>query len=774
MKIAVFESPSDKRVQPVDLAWADLGKALADCNFTACNPCPGKNCDSKKGRAWSPVIHVEGADRHVDAQVASITAAVYDLDSPGEVAMAVMARALEGTEYLAHETHTGGSYRLVIALTSEIPAGDWPAVWPAIAARFAIPGDLKCGNPSRIYFTPSRPQGQSFAFFEGGGLPLDWRALDLISPAGAAGAAAQFREAARRQVARSVDPDDPAHFASGPVDLEELRRTVGALRRPESRDLLDTILGGRRLTESYPVDVGSRDDAINRAVSLLASAPLAKPYACETVIALLHGSIRAMDLEPEGIDHWLELARQKYRRAAGRRLERDAVKSADRVAILKILGQLPGDAPDADVDWRKRLLYLLDKDGSPTGLRAIGWNANLIARNDPAWKGSLRFNAITKEIDVFGGCLLHVPRASLDVEAANWLASSEYRLFLGSHEVGEQILAVARAQEYDPLRDWLTSVKWDQQDRVTDFFTDYLGAEGNAEHMRAISRCFLISCVARAMSPGCEVHTVPILIGKQGAGKSRSLRALGAPYFTDSKLNLKDKDSRILAASSWIIELAELAAVRGADIETIKAFISQAEDRVRPPYGRVHETFKRRCVYVGTTNEDEVLSDWTGNRRWWPIRVAECNVEGVRRDRDQIFAQALAMYRAGVQWHLTPAEAHLAEDIASDFKRAGARAEQILAWFALRAPHERPSELTTFDLLNTVLGVPSSQITAGMAFEIGRAAREVGFTKHRRRQGGSLLWVYRLPESIRLMPTQARPTAVEMVTNAEATSEVSK
>jgi predicted P-loop ATPase len=671
-----------------------------------------------------------------------------------------LAKSLDGYAYFMHQTHRGNGYRLVMPLAEEVPHDDWRGVWGGIADKFKLPKDATCVNESRLYYCPTRPVGSEFACYEGEGQALAWREIDPVFPAGIESAVA----ALTGTIVATLDPADPRNLRpAGDVDLEELRRAVASMRRAESRAVLDTILSGRKLAEP-----GFRDTALNQACSLLATAPQGKPYPAETVVALLHGSIQAMDCEPEGLDHWLEEARKKYLRACARRLEKDAHTDAEQAELMRVLGVEPGKVVEGtSEEWRRGLIYTLNQNGEPGGLRVIGANANLIMRNDVNWKGFLRFNEITREIDITGGCLLGKPKATLDTEAANWLARSEYKLYLGSREAGEQMIAIARECSYDPLRDWLEGLSWDGVDRVTNFFADYFGAVGDAEHLRAVSKCFLISCIARAMEPGCEVHTVPILVGGQGVGKSRSVKALGQPYFTDTGLNIGDKDSRMLIASKWIVELAELASVREMNIEKVKNFVTIAADDFRPPYGRVMESFKRRCVFVGTTNEDEVLTDWTGQRRWWPIRVSKADVNRIRADRDQILAQALVMYRAGEHWYLTDEEAARAEQQASGFKRSSARGEQILAWFAAKEPRERPSELTVFELLNNVLGVPSSNISTQQSMDVGHAARELGFTKHRKSQGGRLVWVYRTPKAIMEMPRDAKPSSVEPVPDKE-------
>jgi hypothetical protein len=762
MKIALLSGlavSSETEAVEIEIEWSALVGSLREPTFTACAPCPGKSCPQKAGRAWLPARLITSPCKRLDANIAAVTLAVFDLDDPTPEQMGRLAQALDGYRYVCHQTHRGAGYRLILPLAAEVPAPQWRSVWKAIATWFEIPADPACINESRLYYSPTRPAGSEYQIFTGEGMDLDWTILEAPQVS-----AETYSKAIAATSAAKTDPADAANLREGPLDLAELRRAVSAMRRPESRELLDTVLSGRALAP-----VGQRDTVIQKAVSLLATAVLGKPYPAEAILALLHGSIRAMDCEPEGLDHWLEIARLKYLRAVGRRLERDAASDADRVALMKVLGQTPAALP-AGEDWRKGLLYIVGRDGAPTGLRAIGANANLIMHRDPKWHGTLRFNEVTREIDVSGGPLAGKPKATLDTEAANWLARSEYGLFLASRDVGEQMLALARERAYDPLREWLEGLTWDGTDRVVNFFRDYFGAEGDEAHLMAIAQAFLISCVARAMKPGCEVHTVPILIGPQGAGKSRGLKALGQPFFTDSGLVIGDKDSRMLIASRWIVELAELASVRNADIEKVKSFVSLARDDFRPPYGRVTESFERRCVFVGSTNDDEVLSDWTGNRRWWPMRIRSgftIDVDKITRDRDQIFAQALVMYRAGQRWHLTDEEACRAEREALGFRKVSVRAEQILAWFAGRAPNDRPREMTTFDLLSLVLGVPSGSITAQQSVEVGHAARELGFTKHRRVQGGKAIWIYRVPESICLMAREEKPKSVSLVAVSE-------
>lgn len=772
--ISLFSSELDNQPNELEIAWEDLVRSLGDCTYTDCHPCRGHDCEAKKGRAWAPVKY-NGTRSNQNA--IEVTHGVFDLDNTLPHQLAEIGQRLDGTAYVCHLTHSGTGYRLVIPFSRPVPASKWAEVWPALVEKFNLPADAHRKDLAGLYFVPSRAKGLKFEIYTGIGKPFDVDSLDLMLPAGPTSVLMTFQTGVQHDAQVRADPHDERNYRSGSIDLEELRRAVRAMRRPESRLLLDTILGGRRLTEQHDQDVGHRDSEILRATGLLACAPIGKPYPVRTVMALLEPCIRAMDCQPEGLDHWLNVARDKYLKQVGQRLERDVRSEADKAAILKVIGKEPGKVVEgSEDDWRRGLIYMVDAKGEPAGLRQIGANANLILENDVDWRDTLRWNDVTKEITVHGGPAMHMPKACLDVEISNFLARAEYRLFMNSFAVGEQVLAVARRHSYDPIRDYLLSLKWDGQKRIRGFFRTHMGAAGDSLHIDNVSQAFLISCAARGLSPGCEVQTVPILQGNQGCGKSRSLRALGGEFFTDTKLKIQDKDSRILAAQSWIIELAELASIRNADIDEVKAFVSQRDDKLRPPYGKVHELFQRHCVFVGSVNPDDFLNDWTGNRRWWPVHVTSCDVERIKADRDQLFAEAVVMYQAGEKWHLTGDDAERAEKIAMGFMRKSIRTEQLLQWFAIKKREDRPTELTSFDMAHTVFGVPAERIGTGVQMECAKVAAELKMKKFRRRMGGTgkQIWLWEVPKEILEMKQGAKPNVpVALIEGAKVTEEVS-
>jgi predicted P-loop ATPase len=155
------------------------------------------------------------------------------------------------------------------------------------------------------------------------------------------------------------------------------------------------------------------------------------------------------------------------------------------------------------------------------------------------------------------------------------------------------------------------------------------------------------------MQPGCKSDHIVILEGKQGTGKSTALRLLFEPFFSDDLSELGTKDAQMQMNGIWCLEIAELTSMRKAEQERVKAFVSRSTDRIRPPYARPLIEAKRQCVLIGTTNSDQYLKDETGARRFWPVRCGEINLDAIKQDRDQLWAEAVRLYDGGVPWWLT-------------------------------------------------------------------------------------------------------------------------
>ena len=208
----------------------------------------------------------------------------------------------------------------------------------------------------------------------------------------------------------------------------------------------------------------------------------------------------------------------------------------------------------------------------------------------------------------------------------------------------------AREHSFHPVRKWLDSLVWDGTPRLDGWLATYLGAIGEREYLAAIGSMFLISMVARIYRPGCKVDYMLVLEGDQGAAKSQACAVLAGEWFSDALPDIHHKDASQHLRGKWLIEIPELSAFTKADVEALKAFITRDTERFRPPYGRLEVIEPRQSVFVGTTNRDTYLKDETGGRRFWPVPVGLIDLEALRRDRDRLFAEAVARFKERPKW----------------------------------------------------------------------------------------------------------------------------
>lgn len=307
--------------------------------------------------------------------------------------------------------------------------------------------------------------------------------------------------------------------------------------------------------------------------------------------------------------------------------------------------------------WSRRLR--LDLSGQPERNEA---NVITALTSDEVFAGAIVFDAFRQEIvvrrslpwDAAGGPATRPWSDGDDVRAAEWLQRRELNVtpMIVSRSVG----AVAREITVHPVRDHLDALAWDGMPRIETWVCRYLGAD-DTPFNRSVGALWLISAVARIFSPGVKADHMLVLEGPQGARKSTALKILaGEEWFTDELPDLGSKDAAMHMQGVWIIEIAELDAIGKAEVSRIKAFLTRTTDRFRPPYGRYTVEVPRSCVFAGTVNPDTYLRDETGNRRFWPVRCGTIDIDALARDRDQLWAEAVARFRAGAIWWIEAPE----------------------------------------------------------------------------------------------------------------------
>jgi len=327
---------------------------------------------------------------------------------------------------------------------------------------------------------------------------------------------------------------------------------------------------------------------------------------------------------------------------------------------LEDFGEVETPATEEDHNWIRKL-QINPNTGRP--LRTIE-NALIALEHEPHLRGRIKMDAFSDAI--IGEAPL--PWAPRDNEEGpfRWTDSDDAGLrnylekiigFRVKDIVSDALVLCAAKNRFNPVTDYLNSLKWDGVRRLDTLFIDYLGAE-DTPYVRAVTRKSFTAAVARAMEPGVKYDTMPVLTGAQGLGKTTLIQKMGKDWFSNSLESFDGKEAAELLQGVWIVEIGEMSAYNKSDLNTIKGFLSRTEDQYRAAYARKAEKHPRRCVFFGTSNRSDYLRDPTGGRRFLPIDVGiQQPTKSVFRDLDgeidQLWAEAVMNWRLGESLFLT-------------------------------------------------------------------------------------------------------------------------
>ena len=306
-------------------------------------------------------------------------------------------------------------------------------------------------------------------------------------------------------------------------------------------------------------------------------------------------------------------------------------------------------------DWTKALRR--DRGGL---LQNSLHNITLIMENDENLK-SICFNQLADGMEIIGDLpWQHPARFWRDADDAQLICYVDANY--GTFSARNYQIAVAKVvddRSYHPISEYFASLPpWDGKPRAESILIDYLGAEDNA-YTRAVTRKTLCGAVARVKQPGVKFDNILVLNGDQGIGKSTLIARLGGEWYSDS-LSLTDMNDKTAAEKLqgyWILEIGELAGMKKADIDKVKAFISRQDDKYRASFGRRVTPHPRQCIFFGTTNsQNGYLRDITGNRRFWTVRTPGTGRmkpwELAKEDVEQIWAEVLVLVNKGEKLYL--------------------------------------------------------------------------------------------------------------------------
>jgi len=316
------------------------------------------------------------------------------------------------------------------------------------------------------------------------------------------------------------------------------------------------------------------------------------------------------------------------------------------------------DPDPEDIEWMKELKP--DKQGD--GYAASSKNIDLILKNDMRLQNIFRRNLFDYKAYVVGTLpwrRVEEPEPLRNVDYAGVRNYIENSYGIAARQKIEDALELEiERNSFHPVRDYLRSLKWDGVKRIDTLLPDYFGAKDNL-YVREVTRKTLCGAIARVLHPGAKFDYVLTLLSKQGCMKSTFVKKLGRQWSSDSFITVEGTRAFEQIQGVWVMEIAELAGMKKAEVESTKHFITKREDSFRPAYGRTVETFKRQGIFIATGNERNFLKDPTGGRRFWPVDLnPEKRTKDVFKDLtedeiDQIWAEALEVYRAGETLYLT-------------------------------------------------------------------------------------------------------------------------
>ena len=329
------------------------------------------------------------------------------------------------------------------------------------------------------------------------------------------------------------------------------------------------------------------------------------------------------------------------------------------------------DFDEADPDaWKKQLQY----EKKSMELKNNLHNLMLILENDENLKGIV-FNQLADGMEIRGNVPWpHPAKFWRDADDAQLICYVDAAY--GTFSARNYDIAVTKAvddRSYHPIREFFETLPdWDGVERADTLLIDYLGAE-DTPYVRAVTRKELCAAYCRVYHPGIKFDSMIVLNGDQGIGKSTLIAKLGGEWYSDS-LNLSDMNDKTAAEKLqgyWIMEIGELAGMRKADLDKVKAFISRQDDKYRASFGRRVTPHPRQCVFFGTTNsQNGYLRDITGNRRYWNVKVpGNGKYKPWDMDEDtvkQVWAEVMVYAKAEEKLYLSPE----LEDYAKEEQRA--------------------------------------------------------------------------------------------------------
>ncbi len=387
-------------------------------------------------------------------------------------------------------------------------------------------------------------------------------------------------------------------------------------------------------------------------------------------------------------------------------------------------------------------------------------NIQIFLNSSPEFSKRFRFDEFTQKIefkktdtwrDLTDADILYVQSVVSKIHPAFGMVSKMM--------IEDAVHSNAYNHSYDSVREYITRLVWDGTPRLNTWLSRAYEAPADPYHI-AIGSNWLKGMIQRAIEPGCKFDYVLVLEGPQGAKKSMSLAALAAPWHVETTQTPDNRDFFMLLLGHLVVEFSEGETISRADTKKLKAIITMQEDVLRLPYARSISTIPRRCVFAMTTNEEHYLKDDTGNRRWLPFLTGTIDVEWIKENRDQLFAEAYhrVIILREPTWEFPKEET---EDAQSQRRTIDPQAEEVVEWYCGLTEEQRNDGITTknaFDAIynkSTTVILREAKMNRVDEIRMGSILRVSLFLKKKRQMTNGVT-------KNRYFPTERTPAAITM------------